>query len=85
MSNHDFWSAPTRAEPELDVNHVFANFRNTRRVRGISENELRERMRRNRGEDRMRGVVVEVRRSRLPRRVPEPEAEMVEAPSPFRF
>jgi len=54
-------------------------------VSAASENELRERMRRNRGEDRMRGVVVEVRRSRLPRRVPEPEAEMVEAPSPFRF
>jgi len=77
LSSNDWAAVPrTRTEPELDANHVFSNFKNSRPARGPSEAEARDRSRR-RGEDRMRGVVVEVRKSRAR---PEPEAA-----SAFRF
>lgn len=62
---NDIWSdrprTPSRDEP--DVNHVFANFKNVGAPRRLSESDMRDRSRR-RGDDPMRGVVVEVRRSR---------------------
>jgi len=71
LSSNDWAAVPLpKTERELDANHVFSNFKNNRPARAPSEAEARDRSRR-RGEDRMRGVVVEVRKSRSPRQEPD--------------
>jgi len=78
LSSNDWAAMPRpKTEPELDVNYVFSNFKNGRPAGRPSEAEARDRVRK-RGEDRMRGVVVEVRKSKTARQEPE-------AAAAFRF